>query len=274
MRWRGSRAALARPKAPRARPRRRQAPPCATFARISNSRLSALVQKPGGATDEFVDLGPFNAKIDALEKKLAAVETQLAAPKADVRAEQDRENAATEFDRTAHAQALAIIAESLVQRLDHSDPFQAELAALENLGVGQAGLAPLRPFAAAGVTSPRQLAEQFAAIASQVAVIEESVEDKNLLDRLTREASHLVRIRPVGDVDPRDEDAPALVARIENALERRDVEEAFSVWTKLPAAAKAKSQSWGEAAKARLDALSAARSLEADAVAVLGKSKS
>jgi hypothetical protein len=35
-----------------------------------------------------------------------------------------------------------------------------------------------------------------------------------------------------------------------------------------------KSESWGEAVKARLDAFNAARSIEADAVAVLGKPKS
>jgi hypothetical protein len=42
----------------------------------------------------------------------------------------------------------------------------------------------------------------------------------------------------------------------------------------LPSAAVTKSESWGEAAKARLDAINAARSIEAEAVAVLGKPKS
>jgi len=41
-----------------------------------------------------------------------------------------------------------------------------------------------------------------------------------------------------------------------------------------PRLATAQSEGWGEAAKVRLDALNAARLIEADAVAVLGKPKS
>ncbi len=238
------------------------------------ARIAGLVHAPGGASDELIDLGPLQTHIDAVEKKLGSVEAALAAPKDDIRAQQDRENAASQIEQGARAQAVAIVAESLLQRVDRGAPYQGDFAALEALGVGQAELAPLRPFAATGVTSPRQLAEQFSSLASNVAIIEEAAEDASLLNRLAREASHLVRIRRVGDVDPKDDDAPALVARIENALARLDVEEAFSVWTQLPAAAKAKSASWGEAVKARIDAVNAARSLEADAVAALGKPKS
>lgn len=241
-----------------------------TFA----ARLAGLVRTPGGAPDEFTDLGPLQTRIDAVEKKLGSIEAALAAPKADVRAQQDRENAASQIEQGVRVQSVAIVAESLLHRLDRGVPFPAEFATLEALGVGPAELTPLRPFAATGVTSPRKLAEQFSGVASQVAAIETAEEDANLLNRLTREASHLVRIRRVGDVDANDVDAPALVARIENALARLDVEEAFNIWTELPAAAKAKSDSWGQAAKARLDALNAARALEADAVAALGKPKS
>ncbi|WP_026605646.1 COG4223 family protein [Methylocapsa acidiphila] len=238
------------------------------------ARLSALVKAPNGGADEIVDLGPLQTRIDSVEKKLETVENALAAPKADVRAQQDRENVATQLEQGAHAQAVAIVAESLLQKVDRGVAFPTEFAALENLGLGPAQLAALQPFAATGVVSTRKLAEQFSDVASQVAAAEESVEDKNLLERLKREASHLVRIRPVGDVDASDVDAPALVARIENALARLDIEEAVGVWAQLPASAKAKSQSWADAAKARIDAVNAARSLEADAVAALGKPKS
>jgi len=238
------------------------------------ARIAAIVRSPDGAPNELADLGPLQTRIDSVEQKLGSLDAALAAPKADVRAQQDRENVASQIEQSSHVQAVAIVAESLAQRVERGAPFPAEFAALETLGVGQTELAPLRAFAATGVPTPRKLADQFSALASQVAIIEEAAEDANLLNRLTREASHLVRVRRVGDVDPNDADAPALVARIENALARLDIDEALGIWTQLPDAAKAKSASWGESAKARLDAVNAARSLEANAVATLGKPKS
>ena len=67
---------------------------------------------------------------------------------------------------------------------------------------------------------------------------------------------------------------PGRVAAIEGALAQLDVAKAYAAWQQLPEAAKAKSASWGAAAKARLDALAAASAIEADAVTALGKLKS
>ena len=69
-------------------------------------------------------------------------------------------------------------------------------------------------------------------------------------------------------------DLPGRIAAIEGALARLDVAKAYAVWLQLPDAARAKSATWGAAAKARLDAVSAASAIEADAVAALGKLKS
>ncbi|WP_036258200.1 COG4223 family protein [Methylocapsa aurea] len=236
------------------------------------ARLASLARAAGGATAELVDLGPLQTRIEAIELKLGSLETALAAPKADVRAQQDRESASAEPN--SQVQAIAIVAESLLRKLDRGAPFSTELAALENLGVGPAELAPLRPVAGAGVVSPRKLADEFSALASPILASEPASEDAGIIDRLTRNAANLVRVRRVGEAGANDPDLPGLVARIENALKRLDIEEAFTIWTELPSAAKAKSDSWGEAAKARLGALSAARSIEADAVAALGKPKS
>ena len=81
-----------------------------------------------------------------------------------------------------------------------------------------------------------------------------------------------MRIRRAGD--PHDADLPGRIAAIEAALARLDVAKAYAVWLQLPDAAKAKSANWGAAAKARLDALSAASAIESDAIAALGKTKS
>ena len=195
----------------------------------------------------------------------------LAAPKADLRPQQHRADAAGEGSR---AQAIAIVAESLLRKLDSGGQFSGELAALENLGVPQASLAPLRAASEATVASELQLTARFASlvpgiIASRSA--KQASADETFLDRLTRNAKGLLRIRRVG---AEAAGVQGLVARIENALADHDLEAAFKAWKELPGTATTKSESWGEAAKARLDALNAARSIEADAVAVLAKPKS
>jgi hypothetical protein len=226
-----------------------------------------------GPAPAVPDLGPLEARIGTLEQKLAPLEAALAAPKADLRPQQDRADAAT--GEGSRAQAIAIVAESLLRKLDSGGQFSAELAALENLGVPQASLAPLRAASESTVSSERQLTARFAALVPGIIASESAKQasaDEGFLDRLTRNAKGLLRIRRVGDAEAAG--VQGFVARIENALADHDLEAAYNAWKELPGAATTQSESWGEAAKARLDALNAARSIEADAVAVLGKPKS
>lgn len=237
------------------------------------ARPASQGTEAGSAPAEIFDPGSLEARIDSIEQKLIPLESALAAPKGDIRVPQERETPVVE--KGSHAPAIAIVAESILRKLDRGGSFSGELAALENLGVASASLEPLRAVSASGVSSERHLAAQFVALAPQIiatATAKQGKEDEGFLDRLTRNAKGMVHIRRVGEVEGTD--TQSLVARIENALADRDIEAAFGLWKELPSAAEAKSASWGEAAKARLDALSAARSIEADAVAVLGKPKS
>jgi hypothetical protein len=219
------------------------------------------------------DIGPLNARIGSIEEKLTSLEAALAAPKAELRAHpQDRENPAA--TRGSRAQAVAIVAQGLLLKLESGGPISDELAALENLGVPADSLAPLRAVAASADMSERQLTAQFAALAPAIIASDpanQASPDENFVDRVTRHAKSLVHVRRVGAAG--DTDVEGLVARIENALADRDLEAAYKVWNELPSVAMTKSASWGEAAKARLDAINAARSIEAGAVAVLGKPK-
>jgi hypothetical protein len=234
----------------------------------------AAAQEPASSPAPAVpDLGPLEARIATLEQKLAPLESALAAPKADLRPQQDRADAAA--GEGSRAQAIAIVAESLLRKLDSGGQFSGEVAALENLGVPQASLAPLRAASESTVLSERQLTARFAALVPGIIASESAKQasaDEGFLDRLTRNAKGLLRIRRVGDAEAAG--VQGFVARIENALTDRDLEAAYKAWKELPGATTTESESWGEAAKARLDALNAARSIEADAVAVLGKPKS
>ncbi len=231
-------------------------------------------QEPASSPPPAVpDVGPLEARIGTLEQKLAPLELALAAPKADLRPQQDRADAAT--GESSRAQAIAVVAESLLLKLDRDEQFSGELAALENLGVPQASLAPLRAASASTVSSERKLTARFAALVPGIIASESANQanaDEGFLDRLTRNAKGLVHIRRVGDGEAAG--VQGFVARIENALADHDLAAAYKTWKELPGAATANSEDWGEAAKARLDALNAARAIEADAVAVLGKPKS
>jgi len=227
----------------------------------------------GSNPAEGPDLGPLTARIGAIEQKLTSLEAALAAPKAELRAhQQDREKPVAKQD--ASAQAIAIVAQSLLIKLEGGGQFSDELAALDNLGVPADALAPLRAVSTS-LASERQLTAQFKALTPEIIASDpanQASADENFLGRVTRHAKGLVHIRRVGETG--DMDIESLVARIENALADHDLEAAYKVWKELPSAAVTKSESWGEAVKARLDAFNAARSIEADAVAVLGKPKS
>jgi len=231
-------------------------------------------QEPAsGPLPTVPDLGPLEARIGTLEQKLAPLESALVAPKADLRPQHDRADAAA--GEGSRAQAIAIVAESLLQKLDSGEQFSGELAALENLGVPQASLAPLRAASASTVSSEAQLTARFAALVPGIIESEsakQASEDESFLDRMTRHAKGLVHIRRVGDAEAAG--VQGFVERIEKALAEHDLEAAYKTWKQLPGAATTNSEGWGEAAKARLDALNAARAIEADAVAVLGKPKS
>ena len=230
---------------------------------------------------EVPDLGPLNARIGTIEQKLGSLETALAAPKAELRAkQQDREKPAaepapSEAEPVPSEQAIAIVAESLLRKLDRDGQFSGELAALENLGVTADSLAPLRALSTSPATSERQLSAQFAALAPMIIASDpgnQASADEGFLDRVTRHAKGLVHVRRVGDAESMDTES--LVERIEKALADHDLEAAYKAWTDLPSPATKVSESWGNAAKAWVDAINAARSIEAEAVAVLGKSKS
>lgn len=233
----------------------------------------AAQESGAGPAPAVPDLGPLEARIGTLEQKLAPLESALAAPKADLRPQQDRSDAAA--GEGSRAQAIAIVAESLLQKLDSGEQFAGELAALENLGIPHASLAPLRTVPESIVSSEPQLTARFATLVPGIIESEsakQASEDESFLDRVTRHAKGLVHVRRVGDTEAAG--VQGFVERIEKALAEHDLETAYKTWKQLPGATTTQSQSWGEAAKARLDALNAARAIEADAVAVLGKPKS
>ncbi|PNG24585.1 COG4223 family protein [Methylocella silvestris] len=217
-------------------------------------------------------VGAFESKVAAFESKLGAVEAKLATPKIDARAKQDQEEADAAAKALSTAHSIAVVAAALTQHVGAGVPFEADVVALGNLNVDAARLQPLKANARTGVSKVSDLADGFAAIVPALEAPEPAKPESGILERLTHDALNLVRVRR--QAEPSDTDVPGQIAAIESALARLDVVKAYALWSQLPPDLKVKSAKWGEAAKARLDAIAAANAIEADAVATLGKPKS
>ncbi|MGB7368769.1 MAG: hypothetical protein WA926_07550 [Methylovirgula sp.] len=232
-------------------------------------------QKPPPAA--MPDLAPLEARLGALEEKLATLDakvgglaTTLNAEKGQVRAAETRvsQSAAASADN----EAIAILAASLLRKIEAGAPYEPNSAALAKRGFDKAKFVPLGATAASGVATPAALAKQFSALTPAILATAPQPKGNGFLDHLVQGAEHLVRVEKIGNASGND--LAGRVERVQAALNVGAVETAYQEWSALPDDAKAKSQAFGAAAKARLDAITAARGIEADAIAALGKPKS
>ncbi len=248
----------------------------AALADLKNE-IGKLAAQPAEAGGPAPDLAPLTQHVADLQDKLAALTAQVGDLSGKVAAQQDAVAAAQHLARqtaAAHAgdEAAAIIAGSLLRKAEAGAPFAEDLTALAARGFDKAALARLMPAAGTGVATPGALAKQFAAETDAILATAPAPAAHGFLDRLMKDAQGLVRIRKIGETS--GDSLAAQVTRIQNALDAGSVETAYQQWTALPAAARTKSQAFGTAAKARLDTIAAARAIEAETLASLGKAKS
>ena len=211
-----------------------------------------------------------DTRFGALDGRLAQVETTLAAPKVVnqvLEAKIDPPKAPTDLA------AQLVIARSVLDALGTGAPFPAELAALAKLGVDEAKLAPLKAMAATGAPQPAALEASLKQLSAGMVAADTPPPPANQgwLDKIGASAAGLVKVRRAGD--PVGDDAAAIVARMDSALEKNDLAGAAAEWAKLPASAQALSKEWMAALKARIAGADAARALVADAIAGLGGKK-
>lgn len=237
-------------------------------AREAEKALAARSSAEAGAeagSNPAPDLGPLVARLDALERRLEEQRVSLVG--------QHGAEARDGSGDAAKAHAVAIVAGRLIQEIDRGEAFTHEVGTLAALGVDDAKLAPLRVFAGAGVASAHRLGETFARLTPAILSTERGgSEETSLVERLKGYASNLVHVERTEDLESNE--LRGLVARIKLALAHGHADDAYRLWTELPDPARAVSEGFGTAAKNRLDTLNTARSIEADAVAALGKPKS
>jgi hypothetical protein len=213
------------------------------------ARVAKLESGPPQAV--AADLSAVTARLDKIEAQLAAQEKPSAS------------------DNPA---AVAIVAQSLRDKLDRGAPFPTELKGLERLGVEPAKLAALKAVADGGPTDAA-LAADFEAVRSKVLAAAAPTKERGeggTFDRLLAHLRGLIQVRdlnePAGD-DPQD-----LASRVEADCRRGDVSGALAAFAKLPDPSRKAASAWASAAQARQAAEAALQSIRETAVAQLAES--
>lgn len=200
--------------------------------------------------DELAALKSSSAAPDggqaALTEKLAAFETRLEALKpgdasAELSALQSQiaalEKRSGETSGASNV-AQAIAAAGLKAAIDRGGSFANELETFATVAPASPELEQLKNLAASGVPSKAELSAEFGKAAdAMLAAAQPADPNAGLFARLTASAKNVVRSRPVGAVEG---DSPeALVARMEIAVNKGDLDAALAEAAKLPDAPRA-----------------------------------
>jgi len=204
------------------------------------------------------------AQLAEVQKRIAGLEQSVTAV---------REQIAKEIAKTPaidSAARLALSAATLRDAVVGGAPYKTELAQAKSLGADAKALAPLEAFAASGVPSKAALARQLTVvIPAMLKAAGAQKAPSGFLERLQANAGSLVRIGPINA--PAGDSPSDVLARIEVAAAHADIDGALANLGKLPEPARAPAQAWIAKAKARQQALAAARAFAADAASKLGK---
>lgn len=244
---------------------RRRVDEVATVAQAAREAAARMPSTPGapsaavaGISTEIQNLG---RRIAALEVTAKELQTGLASANATAKELQAGLASANapdrERDRVARFAAATL---ALRQAVEAGAPFAGELAAVKALSEDAARLAPLEPFAAAGVPSAATLARELPAVtAAAKPPAGGDSGNTGFFERLQQGAARLVRIRPADAPAPAD--AGDVIGRVRAAAARGDFEAALAEAEKLPPAARAPLEPWLQKVRARNAALAAARDL-------------
>jgi hypothetical protein len=281
------------------------APP-ATTAAVDDlaARVASIESKAGKPAVSAPDPAAA-ARLDALEKSLAASRADLAGLRAqseklaaavnDVKATPRDSSAPIDLsaineriagiERATRAQSAEIaqegakpaddmplrriVAASLLDVLVRiGDPYPAALAAAKSLAPNPDALKPLDGFAASGVPSANALSRELLTLVPKLLPPQPENSTTGLVDRLQAGAAKLVRIERTDAVG---NDRGAVVARVTAAALRNEFAEARRELKTLAPADRAAAQAWLDKADARDAALAVSRQFAADAMSALAK---
>lgn len=264
------------------------------------ARVASVEARPSTAPDAAIA-----SRIDALEKSVASMRSEVAAAKSQA----ERAAAAANDAKSGSAAAPAVDLAPITQRLGQierttgdlktaaaqqnakpaddaalrrvvaaslldtsvrqGEPYAAALAAVKPLTPDAARLQPLEAFAATGLPGPAALSRDLLALLPRLSPAESAAPSGGYLDRLQVGATRLLHIQRIDAVA--GDDRSAVVSRANAAAQRNDVATARRELGALPAADRGAVQPWIDKVDAREAALAASRQFAADAMAALNK---
>jgi hypothetical protein len=219
---------------------------------------SAAKTLPGDVSALGARIGAIQPKLDALGKDMETLGARL--------------NGFAARDQLGAANARFAAASLLEEAIARARPLSGSIDLLKNLGVAPTLLAPLGPFAEAGIPNARKLADELkSAIASSRSTPASPSVDPNasFFDRIKNSAASLVEIRRTGD--PGGSDDASLLLRAEQALQRDDLASALTATAKISTETALAYAGWRQRVETVLKAREAAAAIRADAFANLAK---
>jgi hypothetical protein len=265
--------------------------------------IEARSVRPSAATPDPA----LASRLEALEKSLASLRTEIAGARAqseklaaDLNAVKSAPREATappdltainerlsQIERAARNQSTEIaqrdtkpaddtalrrlvVASMLDLSVRQGEPFVAQLAAAKSLAPNPDALKPLDEFAASGVPHPAGLSRELLALVPKLSpsAHENATTGTGIIDRLQAGAAKLVRIERS---DPVGNDRSAIIARVTAAALRNDYADARRELNTLAPGDRTAAQAWLDRANERDAALAVSRQFATEAMAALAK---
>lgn len=207
-----------------------------------------------------VDTSELDAAIEAVQGKLAELETEVAAVKATADAAATSGAKISSGDANNMAAALAVAA--LERALQDEKPFEVELNAIKSVANDNAALDSLSAYAVTGLASETSLLGQFDGLLESALVADLKGEGTSILDRFIGNAKSIISVRKTGNVEGNS--AEAVLARMEVAVKAKDLAGAVETASALEGPAAGVFAEWLTSAQSRLAAKDLMRQVSAD----------
>jgi hypothetical protein len=223
---------------------------------------STAINQIGARVDEMAKQRPEGvapARFEALQQQVVALKQSA----------DTTQKAIQQSSQAAAGTRLAIAAAALRNAVLSHAPYQPELANAQALEADAKQLAPLQRFASGGVPSDAQLADGLKKLLPGMTEAAAPQASGDFLERLRANAARLVRVTPANA--PSGDDPADVLTRLKLEADRADIAAALVDIQKLPASAQQQAADWIATAKARNDALNAARMLSTEAARALGQ---
>jgi hypothetical protein len=242
-----------------------------SLAGLRTDIAGARAQSGKLATDiEAIKSAPAASVASPVSPDLTAIEGRLSEVERAVRAESERSAQAASQPADDIALRRLVVASMLNLSVRQGEPFAEALKAAKALASDPQMLKPLEDFAGSGVPNPAILCRELLTLVPKLEPPAESATAGSGIVEHLKAGA--AKLVRIERTDTVDTDRGAIVSRVTAAALRNDVSEARRELTSLNPADRAPAQGWLDKAGERDAALSASHRFAAEAMAALAKS--